>query len=53
MTEKGDFYKGGFGGQRLYVAPRKDVVIAYFGTNDALDSKDQSLPLPSMVDELF
>jgi CubicO group peptidase (beta-lactamase class C family) len=53
VTDKGDFYKGGFGGQLLYVSPRKDVVIAYFGTNAALDSKDPSLPLRAMVDELF
>jgi CubicO group peptidase (beta-lactamase class C family) len=53
VTEKGDFYKGGFGDQLLYVAPRKDVVIAYFGTNAALDSKPYRLPLAAMVDELF
>jgi hypothetical protein len=39
VTDKGDFYKGGFGDQLLYVAPRKSVVIAYFGTNQTLDSK--------------
>jgi CubicO group peptidase (beta-lactamase class C family) len=29
----GSFFKGGFGGQGLYVAPEKDLVIAYFGTH--------------------
>lgn len=53
VTAKGDFYKGGFGGQILYVAPRKDVVIAYFGTNAALDSPPPTLPLSKMVDDLF
>ncbi len=53
VTDKGDFYKGGFGDQLLYVAPRKDVVIAYFGTNAALDSKPYRLPVRTMVDELF
>jgi CubicO group peptidase (beta-lactamase class C family) len=53
VTDKGHFFKGGFGGQLLYVAPRKDVVIAYFGTNAALDSKPYLLPLRAMVDELF
>jgi CubicO group peptidase (beta-lactamase class C family) len=53
VTDKGDFFKGGFGGQLLYVAPRKDVVIAYFGTNPALDSKPYLLPLRALVDELF
>ncbi len=28
----GDFYKSGFHGQGLYISPKKDVVIAYFGT---------------------
>ena len=27
-----DFYKGGFGGQGLYVSPERDLVVAYFGT---------------------
>jgi CubicO group peptidase (beta-lactamase class C family) len=53
VTEKGDFFKGGFGGQLLYVAPRKDVVFAHFGTNAALDSKPYVLPLRAMVDDLF
>jgi CubicO group peptidase (beta-lactamase class C family) len=53
VTDKGDFWKGGFGDQLLFVAPRKEVVIAYFGTNAALDSKPFLLPLRAMVDELF
>lgn len=28
----GDFLKGGYGGQGLYVSPARDLVIAYFGT---------------------
>jgi CubicO group peptidase (beta-lactamase class C family) len=53
VTDKGDFFKGGFGDQLLYVAPRKDVVIAYFGTNQSLDYKPHALPLRKMVDDLF
>jgi CubicO group peptidase (beta-lactamase class C family) len=53
VTDKGDFWKGGFGDQLLYVAPRKEVVVAYFGTNAALDSKPFLLPLRAMVDDLF
>jgi CubicO group peptidase (beta-lactamase class C family) len=30
----GDFYKGGFIGQRLYILPSHNLVIAYFGTAD-------------------
>lgn len=53
VTKKGDFFKGGFGNQLLYVAPRHDVVIAYFGTNESLDSAPALLPLRQMVDDLF
>jgi CubicO group peptidase (beta-lactamase class C family) len=28
----GDFYKGGFGGQGLYISPARDLVIAFAGT---------------------
>lgn len=30
----GDFYKGGYGGQGLYISPSRDLVIAFFGTLD-------------------
>ncbi len=32
VTEDGDFYKGGYGGQGLYVSPARDLVVAYTGT---------------------
>ena len=32
VYEDGDFYKGAHGGQGLYISPRKDLVIAFFGT---------------------
>jgi len=28
----GDFFKGGYGGQGLYLSPQRDLVVAYFGT---------------------
>jgi len=28
----GDFFKGGYGGQGLYISPARDLIIAYFGT---------------------
>lgn len=31
----GDFYKGGYGGQGLYISPARDLVVAFFGTFDA------------------
>lgn len=32
VMEDGDFFKGGYGGQGLYVSPSRDLVIAFFGT---------------------
>ena len=32
VAKDGDFYKSGHGGQGLYISPRRDLVIAYFGT---------------------
>ena len=34
VMEDGDFYKGGYGGQGLYISPSRDLVIAFFGTLD-------------------
>ncbi len=34
VMRDGDFFKGGFGGQGLYISPSRDLVIAYFGTFD-------------------
>jgi hypothetical protein len=31
----GDFYKGGFSGQGLYMSPSHNLVIAYFHKADA------------------
>ena len=32
VFEDGDFYKGGYGGQGLYISPSRDLIIAYTGT---------------------
>jgi CubicO group peptidase (beta-lactamase class C family) len=32
VLEDGDFYKGGFMGQMLYVSPSRDLVVAAFAT---------------------
>jgi len=34
VMHDGDFFKGGFGGQGLYISPARDLVIAFFGTFD-------------------
>jgi CubicO group peptidase (beta-lactamase class C family) len=40
----GDFYKNGYGGQGLYVSPRLDLVVAFFGT--PFDGSMQAHELP-------
>ncbi len=42
VMNDGDFFKGGFGGQGLYISPSRDLVIAFFGTFDA-DGKGHQL----------
>ncbi len=32
VMKDGDFFKGGYGGQGLYISAARDLVIAYFGT---------------------
>ncbi|MCH8302740.1 MAG: beta-lactamase family protein [Proteobacteria bacterium] len=34
VMEDGDFFKGGFGGQGLYISPSRDLVVAFFGSFD-------------------
>ena len=34
IMEDGDFFKGGYGGQGLYISPSRDLVVAFFGTFD-------------------
>lgn len=34
VMKDGDFYKGGFSGQGLYISPSRNLVIAFFGTAD-------------------
>ncbi len=53
ITTSGYFFKGGFGGQILFIAPQKDVVIAHFGTNKTLDDRGPMLRLGALVDDLF
>lgn len=32
VMKDGDFFKAGYAGQGLYISPKRDLVIAYFGT---------------------
>jgi CubicO group peptidase (beta-lactamase class C family) len=44
ISDKGELAKGGWAGQLLYINREKDVVIAYFGTNQVPDPKLEPLP---------
>jgi CubicO group peptidase (beta-lactamase class C family) len=43
VMEDGDFLKGGFGGQGLFVSPSRDLVVAFFGTHGTESAFDHDL----------
>ena len=43
VTSDGDFYKGGSGGQGLYISPSNDVVVAWFGTHTEEGKRNEML----------
>ena len=49
VMDDGDFFKGGYGGQGLYISPERDLVIAFFGT---LDSNGESNELATIARQL-
>lgn len=49
VTEEGDFYKSGFAGQGLYISPKRDLVIAFFGTHDENMTRNS---MPTIVRQL-
>jgi CubicO group peptidase (beta-lactamase class C family) len=53
VGSEGQLIKGGFADQMLYVDCKKDVVIAYFGTNAKVDSMPTLLPLHGLIEHYF
>jgi len=53
VHEGGTYMKGGFGGQGLYIDARREVVVAMFGTNTAVDAKAPPMPVLKLVPALF
>jgi len=45
ISDKGELAKGAWAGQLLYINREKDVVIAYFGTNQKSRSEDRATPM--------
>ncbi len=44
ISDKGELVKGGWAGQLLYINRDKNVVVAYFGTNQVADPELKPLP---------
>jgi CubicO group peptidase (beta-lactamase class C family) len=53
VSESGWLFKGGFGGQGLFVDVNRDVVVAMFGTNPTLDAPPVPMPVVKLVPALF
>lgn len=53
ISKFGQIFKGGFAGQMLFVDCKRDVVIAYFGTNANEDWHPTPLPLVRLVETYF
>ena len=53
VSKFGQIFKGGFAGQLLFVDCRRDVVIAYFGTNVNENWRPTPLPLVRLVETYF
>jgi CubicO group peptidase (beta-lactamase class C family) len=53
VSKYGQIGKGGWAGQLLFVDTRKDVVIAYFGTNENNQFVPIPLPLVGLVAHFF
>ncbi len=53
VTKFGQIFKGGFAGQLLFIDCKRDVVIAYFGTNADESWHPEPLPLVRLVETYF
>ena len=52
ISDKGELAKGGWAGQLLYINRDKDVVVAWFGTNQTANPKIEPLPC-RMIARMF
>jgi CubicO group peptidase (beta-lactamase class C family) len=53
ISDKGELAKGGWAGQLLYINRDKDVVVAWFGTNQVPDPKVEPLPCRLIAKTFF
>ncbi|ADV89283.1 beta-lactamase [Vibrio vulnificus] len=40
IFEDGDLYKGGVGGQGIYISPDKDLVVTFFSTSTGKNQEE-------------
>ena len=53
ISNKGELAKGGWAGQLLYVNRDKDVVVAWFGTNQTANPPVEPLPCRMIANKFF
>ena len=53
VSKFGQIFKGGFAGQLLFIDCKRDVVIAYFGTNADENWHPEPLPLVRLIETYF
>ena len=53
VSNKGELAKGGWAGQLLYVNREKDVVVAWFGTNQTANPPVEPLPCRMIANKFF
>src|ERR1041385_1843284 len=53
ISDKGELAKGGWAGQLVYINRDKDVVVAWFGTNQVADPKVEPLPCRIIAKTFF
>ncbi len=53
VSKYGQIFKGGFAGQLLFIDCKRDVVIAYFGTNPDENWHPEPLPLVQLIEAYF
>ena len=53
ISDKGELAKGGWAGQLLYINREKDVVIAWFGTNQTANPRPEPLPARIIAKTFF
>lgn len=49
VTDDGDFYKGGFGGQGLYISPDRDLVVAWFGSPNEEGKQNRNVKVARQI----